>query len=314
MPSLSIAVVAFDQISPFHLSVPCLIFGDHHPGIPKFDFKVCSSDTKVRTTAGFSLHIEDDLNSLEDADIVIVPSWRNPEERPPEVLLNAVLAAHQRGARIVGLCLGAYVLAEAGLLHNRRATTHWAYANDFALRYPEVCLDPDVLYVEDGNLLTSAGTAASMDCCLHIIRNEFGAGAANSLARRLVTPPHRKGGQAQFIEQVMPETPKNSRLSDVVDWVRGNLNQQHTINSLAAQALMSRRSFTRQFRQQIGMTVTAWLQYERLAFSQRLLETSGHTIETVARLTGFGSPESFRVHFRRAFGVSPTAWRQSFKQ
>lgn len=310
----TVAVVAFDQISPFHLSVPCAVFGEAHPGIPLFDVKVCAAEAgPLNTTAGFSLGIAHDLSLLGTADTVIIPSWRNPAERPPEPLLQALAAAHRRGAQIVGLCLGAYVLAEAGLLAGRRATTHWAFAQDFAQRYPLTHVDADVLYVEDENILTSAGTAAGIDCCLHMLRQRYGSESANSVARRLVVPPHRQGGQAQFIEQPIPATANGSRLSAMIDWVRSNLDQTHTVDSLASRAVMSRRTFTRQFRQVIGMSVLEWLHAERLALSQRLLESSDHSIEAIAGLAGFGSTESLRVHFRRAFGVSPLVWRATFR-
>jgi transcriptional regulator GlxA family with amidase domain len=314
MSSPTIAVVAFDQISPFHLSVPCVVFGEAHPGMPLFNFKVCATEPgPINTTAGFSLGINHGLSVLKTADTIIVPSWRDPTERPPESLLNALLVAQRRGAQIVGLCLGAYVLAEAGLLDGRRATTHWAYAQDFAQRYPLINVDADVLYVEDENILTSAGTAAGIDCCLHMVRQQYGAESANSVARRLVVPPHRQGGQAQFIEQPIPTSARSSRLSEVIDWVRSNLDQAHTVDSLANRALMSRRTFTRQFRQLMGMTVVEWLHAERLSLSQRLLESSEYSIDAISALVGFGSPESLRLHFRRAFGVSPIAWRATFK-
>lgn len=310
----TIAVVAFDRISPFHLSVPCVVFGDAHPGMPRFNFKVCAAEVgPINTTAGFSLGVKHGLPALKTADTIIVPSWRAPQERPPEPLLKALAAAQRRGVQVVGLCLGAYVLAEAGLLEGRHATTHWAYARDFAQRYPSVSVDADVLYVEDGNVLTSAGTAAGIDCCLHMVRQRYGADSANSVARRLVVPPHRQGGQAQFIEQPIPATARGSRLAEMINWVRANLGRAHTLDSLASRALMGRRTFTRQFRQLTGTTFGAWLQNERLALTQRLLETSDHSIDAISALAGFGSPESLRLHFRRTFGVSPMAWRQSFR-
>lgn len=310
----AIAIVAFDRISPFHLSAPCVVFGDPHPGVPPFDFTVCTPQPgPLMTTAGFSIVVEHGLAALLAADTIIIPSWRDPTERPPEALLAALVAAHERGARIVGLCLGAYVLAEAGLLDGRAATTHWAYAEDFAKRYPKVRLKPDVLYLEDGNVLTSAGTAAAIDCCLYMLRQQLGGEIANSVARRLVVPPHRQGGQAQFIAQPLPPNATDSRLSGLLDWVRAHLDQVHTLDSLAARAMMSRRTFTRHFRQMTGATVGAWLQGERLALAQRLLESSGHSVEAVSTLAGFGSAVSFRQHFRSAFGISPVAWRRAFR-
>ncbi|AYC33636.1 helix-turn-helix domain-containing protein [Pseudomonas cavernae] len=314
MPEHVVAVVAFDQISPFHLSVPCLVFGEFRPNTSPFELRVCAAESgPLRTTAGFSIAVSHGLEALESAATIIVPSWRDPAERPPQPLLDALVAAHRRGAQLVGLCLGSYVLAEAGLLNGLRATTHWAWAQDFAQRYPQIAVDPDVLYLEDGGLLTSAGTAAGIDCCLHLLRRHCGAEMANRVARRLVVPPHRQGGQAQFIEQPLPANARDDRLSALLDWVRANLDQEHNLDSLAQRALMSRRTFTRHFRQLTGSTVGDWLLAERLALSQRLLETTGQSVEQIAGLAGFGSPVSLRHHFGKAFGVSPSAWRQSFQ-
>jgi transcriptional regulator GlxA family with amidase domain len=309
-----IAVVAFDRISPFHLSVPCVVFGDPHPGAPSFRLRVCAAEPgPLRTTAGFEISTAHGVAALDDADMIIIPSWRDPAEQPPQELLDQLKAAHRRGARIVGLCLGAYVLAEAGLLDGRRATTHWAYAQDFALRFPEVKVDVDVLYVEDGSLVTSAGTAAGIDCCLHLLRQGYGAEVANRVARRLVVPPHRQGGQAQYIEQPLPRTVRESRLSGLIDWVRANLQAPHDLDSLAARAMISRRTFTRRFRQLTGMTFGDWLIGERLSLTQRLLESTNHSVDFIAEQAGFGSPESLRSHFRAAFGLSPTQWRRNFQ-
>ncbi|WP_150430583.1 helix-turn-helix domain-containing protein [Dechloromonas sp. CZR5] len=310
----AIAIVAFERISPFHLSAPCVVFGDRHPGVPPFDFAVCATQPgRLATTAGFSIVVEHGLEKLLTADTIIVPSWRDPAERAPADLLAALVAAHERGARIVGLCLGAYVLAQAGLLDGRAATTHWAYAEDFARRHPGVRLQPDVLYLEDGRMLTSAGTVAAIDCCLYMLRQQLGGEIANSVARRLVVPPHRQGGQAQFVTQPLPANATDARLSGLLDWVRAHLDQAHTLDSLAARATMSRRTFTRHFRQMTGATVGAWLLGERLALAQRLLESSSHSVETVSNLAGFGSAVSLRQHFRTAFGVSPVAWRRTFR-
>jgi transcriptional regulator GlxA family with amidase domain len=308
-----VAVLAFDGISPFHLSVPCIVFGDALGPDSPFELVVCAAEpAPLKTTAGFSLSDLAPLAAMKKADAIVVPSWRDVDERPPERLLKALREAHARGAQIIGLCLGAHVLAEAGLLHGRRATTHWEYARSMADRFPTADIDPGVLYVEDGNILTSAGTAAGIDACLHLVRQRLGAEAANRLARRLVVPPHREGGQAQFIEQPLPSTAGGTRLALLIDSVRTRLDQPHTLDSLAGEASMSRRSFTRHFKALTGTTVQSWLLAERLALAQRLLEQTDQAVERIAELAGFGSVISLRHHFRQALGVNPTAWRRSF--
>ncbi|MFT6914007.1 MAG: transcriptional regulator GlxA family with amidase domain [Motiliproteus sp.] len=309
-----VAVIAFDRISPFHLSVPCVVFGEVQTSPDTFELQVCSAEGKrLRTTAGYEVVVEHGLEMIEQADILIVPSWRDPNERPPQLLLDALVAAHQRGAQVVGLCLGAYVLAEAGLLDGGRATTHWAYSEDFSRRYPRVLLNPDVLYIDEGRIITSAGTAAGIDCCLHMLREKLGAELANRAARRLVVPPHRQGGQAQFIDQPLPAATRDSSLTELIDWVRANLRLAHSLDSLAEHGHMSRRTFTRHFRQITGIPVKKWLLNERLSLCQRMLETSDCSIESVADHAGFGSVISMRQQFRQAFGLTPTAWRKSFK-
>ena len=206
----------------------------------------------------------------------------------------------------MGLCFGAHVLAEAGLLDGRRATTHWVYAEKMAERFPAVDIDPDVLYVEDRNVLTSAGTAAGIDACLHIVRRRLGSEVANRLARRLVVPPHRQGGQAQFIEQPLPSSAGGTRLAQLIDSVRRRLD------SLASETRMSRRSFTRHFKALTGTTVQSWLLAERLTLSQRLLEQTDQSVERIAEMAGFGSVVSLRHHFRHRLGVNPTSWRRNF--
>ncbi|WP_018604430.1 helix-turn-helix domain-containing protein [Uliginosibacterium gangwonense] len=314
MPAHRLAVVAFDRISAFHLTVPGLVFAQGERFGAEFDIQVCACEPgPLHTDAGFAIVVEHGLEAIATAQTVVVPSWCSPREAPPAALLEALCDAHTRGARIVGLCLGAYVLAAAGLLDGRRATTHWAYAQDFAQRFPKVEVDANVLYVDEGDLLTSAGTVAGIDCCLHLLRQTHGMEITNSVARRLVTAPHRQGGQAQFIEQPLPATAGDARLGELLAWVRRHLDQPHSLDSLAARALMSRRSFTRHFRQLTGTTVGDWLLSERLALSQRLLECGKHSIETIAQMSGFGAAVSLRHHFGRAFGVSPNAWRQTFR-
>jgi transcriptional regulator GlxA family with amidase domain len=312
----TIAVLAFDGISPFHLSVPCLVFGEERSeeGTPRYRLLVCSVEGgPLRTNAGFRIEAAHGLRALAQAGMVIVPSWRDDLGRPPEALLSALRKAHQRGARIVGLCLGAFVLAEAGLLDGRPAATHWHLGTAFAERYPQVQLDPQVLYVDDGDVVTSAGTAAAIDCCLHLMRQRHGAEVANRAARRMVVAPHRQGGQAQYIEQPVPASGADHRLAKVLAWVGKHLDQPHSLDALAERAAMSRRTFTRHFRQATGTTVVQWLLNQRLARAQRLLETTDRSIDAVAADAGFGSAVSLRQHFAAAFNTSPLAYRREFR-
>ncbi|MEH6415686.1 helix-turn-helix domain-containing protein [Pseudomonas sp. CGJS7] len=310
-----LAVVAFDRISPFHLSVPCLVFENRGEGdLPPFELRVCAAEPgPIRTRAGFSIGTRHGLNALGWADTVIVPSWRDADERPPEPLLKALRRAHQRGAQIVGLCLGAYILAEAGLLDGRRATTHWGWSEHFAARYPGIELQRDVLYVDDGRITTSAGTAAALDCCLHLLRRRHGAEIANRVARRLVVAPHRQGGQAQYIEQPLPASAQDDRLAAVLAWALAHLDQAHSLDALAERALMSRRTFTRRFRDSTGTTVGEWLAGQRLARAQRLLETGDQGLDAIAAQTGFGTAASLRQHFAARLGTSPSAYRRGFR-
>lgn len=314
---LTIAVVAFDGISPFHLSVPCLVFGENRRdlGIPEFKVLVCAAATgRLRTSAGFEMATRHKLAALHRADIIIVPSWHEDCRPAPPALLAALRRAHRRGARMVGLCLGAFVLAEAGLLDDKTATTHWHYADTLAERYPAVRVDRDVLYVDEDTVLTSAGVAAGLDCCLHLLRRLCGAEATNRVARRLVIAPHRQGGQAQFIEQPLPVSRSDDRLSKTLAWAAYHLDQSHSIDTLARHATMSRRSFTRHFRHATGTTVGQWLLNQRLARAQRMLETSNQAIEVIAQDAGFGSALSLRQHFRAAFNTSPSAYRRQFQK
>lgn len=313
----TVAVLAFDGISPFHLSVPCMVFGDDlaRLGVPRYRLLVCGERTGlVPTMSGFNIEVPHDLSVLAEADTVIVPAWRDPDERPPQGLLDALRAAHARGARMVGLCLGTFVLAEAGLLDGRSAATHWVWAADFIARYPQVKLDQDVLYVDDGDILTSAGTAAAIDCCLHLLRRDHGADVANRIARRMVVAPQRQGGQAQYIEQPLPKGEGDDRLRATLDWAIEHLKEPLCLDQLAAQANMSRRNFTRHFKAQTGATVSQWLLHHRLASAQRLLETTEHGIDRIAGMVGVGSAASLRQHFATAFSASPGAYRKQFRR
>lgn len=311
-----IALLVFDGLSPFHFSVPWLVFGEDRSdlGVPRFTLRVCAAEPgPLRSAMGLTVTAEAGLQGLRGADIVIVPSWRDVGERPPAQVLKALQAAHARGAIIVGLCLGAFVLAEAGLLDGRRATTHWHWAGTFRERFPQVELEADVLYVDEGQVVTSAGTAAGLDCCLHLLRRICGPEIANRVARRLVIAPHRAGGQAQFIEEPVARSASGDRLGAVLAWAAAHLREPHSIDSLAQRAAMSRRTFTRQFQKSTGSSVLQWLLQQRLAAACRLLERGTQSVEAVADAVGFGSAVSLRQHFARAYGVSPHAWRRQFR-
>jgi transcriptional regulator GlxA family with amidase domain len=279
-----------------------------------FDVRVCAAEPgELRAHAGFGIAARYGLRTLAWADIVVVPSWRDPHETPPAPLLAALRRAHARGALVVGLCLGAFVLAAAGLLEGRRATTHWRWATRFAELYPQVRLDPGVLYVDEGDLITSAGTAAGIDCCLHVVRRCHGADAASRIARMLVVPPHRQGGQAQYIEQPVLARAHDTPLTRTLDWALRHLEEPHSLDSLAARAAMSRRSFTRHFRQHTGTTVGQWLASQRLALARRLLETTDQPVERIAECAGFGTPLSLRQHFAAALDTTPSHYRREFR-
>lgn len=311
-----VAVIAFDGITPFHLSVPCLIFGGNlsDPGVSNFEVMVCGADEgPLRTAAGFSIAAEFDLAALDSADLVIMPSWYDDCRQAHPSLVEALRKAHHRGATVVGLCLGAFPLAQAGLLDGRTATTHWQQVETLAERYPRVKVNPDVLYVDEGDVLTSAGVAAGLDCCLHLLRQISGADVANRRAKRLLIAPHRQGGQAQFIERPLPVTNSDGRLSQVLEWVTLHLEQAHSLESLAERAAMSRRNFTRHFRQTTGTSFKQWLLNQRLSYAQRMLESSEASIEIVAQQAGFGSALSLRQHFRTTLGISPSVYRKQFR-
>lgn len=314
----TVAVAAFERISLFHLSVPGVVFDEDVPGraADRYRVRICSGEPErkvLRTSGRIALAVDAGPAAIARADVVVVPSWRGVEEPAPPALLDALLRAHRRGATIVGLCLGAFVVAETGLLDGRRATTHWAGASAFARRFPAVRIEPDVLYVDEGDVVTSAGTAAGIDCCLHLVRRHHGAEVANQVARRLVVPPHRQGGQAQYIAQPLPAATGDARFDEVLDWVRGHLADALDVDTLAARAAMSRRSFTRHFRERTGTSATQWILEQRLALAQRLLETGDEPVERVATAAGFGSSVSLRQHFVAAFATNPTAWRRQFR-
>jgi AraC family transcriptional activator FtrA len=311
-----VAVIAYDGLCMFEFGIAVEIFGLPRPefSFPWYRFAVVGADRgALRATGGVSVVAPASLRKLASARTIIIPGWCDRHEPPPATLLHALKRAHRRGARLVSICSGAFVLAATGLLNGRRATTHWRYARELAARYPEIEVDPNVLYVEAGNILTSAGSAAGIDACLYLVARDFGWGVANVIARRLVATPHRAGGQAQFIRTPLPE-PSASPVAAVMEWARHNLSRPLRIRDLARRAAMSERTFLRRFGEAAGTTPKAWLQHERIGRAQDLLESTDRPLDRVAESCGYQSAETFRTVFRARVGVSPAAYRRQFHQ
>jgi len=313
-PPLVAAVVA-NGFSPFEFAVACEVFGIDRSadiGRPWYRFAVCAADpSPVATNMGFALHASHGLELLEVADTIVVPT-EPPGETPP-ALLDALRRAHRRGARILSLCTGAFILAEAGLLDGRRATTHWMHTEELSRRFPLVDVDPNVLYIDDGDILTSAGTAAGIDLCLHVVRNDYGAEAANITARRMVVPPHRDGGQAQYVRMPVPPRADTDPFADALVWAQEHLDETVTVDELARRSAMSGRTFARAFRARTGTTPYQWLLRERVRLAQRLLETSDLPVDVIADRCGLGTATNLRQHFQRLVRTTPTAYRRTFR-
>ncbi|MGC4860219.1 helix-turn-helix domain-containing protein [Micromonospora sp. DT41] len=295
----------------FELALAYEVFGtrpDAVPG-PWYDVQVCG--TRSVRLGRFLLEPDCGLDRLADAGTVIVPGLADIVQDPPAELVEAVRAAHKLGARVVSLCTGVFVLAAAGLLDGLRATTHWAHTDTLAARYPQVTVDPDVLYVHNGSVLTSAGKAAAMDLCLHLVRRDYGSAVANIAARRLVVPPHRAGGQAQFVTTPVPAQDEHA-LADLLPWVMRRLDQPLTVEDLARQSNMSSRHLTRQFRSVTGTTPLQWLLTQRIRRAQELLESTNDSVDAIASAAGMGTATTLRRHFHRTVGVPPDTYRQTF--
>jgi transcriptional regulator GlxA family with amidase domain len=311
----TVAVAVFDGVAPFELGVITEAFGVDRSdqGVPTFDFRVCAPvPGRVTTSMPFDLHVPAGLEATLDADLVAVPAMRRFDPPPPE-LLDALRAVVDRGGRVMSVCTGAFVLGEAGLLDGRRCTTHWMYAEELAERFPKALVDPDVLYVDAGQVITSAGTAAGIDACLHLIREDYGAKIAAKVARRMVVPPHRDGGQAQFIQS--PIRPLHcDTLDEVLAWMSGHLDRDLTVETLAARAHMSPRTFARRFRAETGTTPYDWLLARRVEQAQLLLEEGDDSVEQIAVRCGFGTAAVLRHHFTRRLGTTPQAYRRTFRR
>ncbi|WP_329520182.1 GlxA family transcriptional regulator [Spirillospora sp. NBC_01491] len=312
-----VAVLALDGVVPFDLAVPGQVFGSAVTpgGAPLYETRVCCGPSGAATAAMFgAMRVESrwGLDELRAADTIVVPGHDPFLPDPPPEVLDALRAASARGARIASICVGAFVLAAAGLLDGRRATTHWIHAAALARRHPAVEVDPAVLFLDDGPLLTSAGVAAGIDLCLHLVRRDHGSATAARTARYIVMPPQRDGGQAQFIRHEDPRD-VGAALQPTLAWLEANLHRPLTLGDIAGQAATSVRTLTRRFHDQAGTTPLRWLSRARVHRAQHLLETTGLPVERVAAEAGFGSPVTLRAHFARTVGVSPQAYRAAFR-
>ena len=311
-----VVALAYDQLCTFEFGCTVELFALERPelGVDWYRFAVCAAEPgKIRAAGGITLEVPYTLRLLDTADTIVIPGWRDPDEIPSEVLLKKIRAAYARGARFCTICSGVFVLAAAGILDGKKVTTHWRYAEQLARQYPQITVLPDALYVDEEQIITSAGSAAGLDMLLHLVRKDYGIKVANQVAQRLVIPPHREGGQAQFVPRPVADD-EQGRLSKLLDWIRKNPALEHNLKSLAKRAAMSERTLQRQFTELTGYSPYDWIIRERVATAKELLEASKNPLPRVAELAGFGSEESLRRHFRRIVGTSPVAYRRQFSR
>jgi AraC family transcriptional activator FtrA len=314
----TVAVLLLSPTSVFEAAVPCEVFGIDRSddGVPTYRLLLCAERPgEVPTAMGFSFVVSHGLEALAEAATIVVPGAPAPHHRAfSPALLDAVRSAHARGSRIVSLCSGAFVLAQAGLLDGRRATTHWKFADELGALHPSVDVDASVLYIDHDDVATSAGTAAGIDLCLHLVRRDHGAAVANVYARRMVVPPHRDGGQAQYIDTPVPCTCDDDDLVATLAWASANLDRDLTVDELARRARLAPRTFARRFKAATGTTPLQWLLHQRVVEAQRLLESSDLPVDMVAERCGFGSAATLRMHFSRVVGTSPNSYRRVFRR
>lgn len=304
-----VAVLALDGVTPMDLAIPAQIF-HQRPQTP-YEVSICALSATVTTSTGFTMLAAADLAHLRTADTVIVPGFE-PLRRLPDSVLDALVQAHDQGRRVVSICTGAFALAAAGVLNGLEATTHWKHIDDLERDYPAIVVRRDVLYVDQGDVLTSAGVCCGIDLCLHIVRRDLGAGVANDIARGLVAAPHRDGGQAQYVPTT-PAVADGATLSDTREWALRRLGEPLALRVLAHHAGLSQRTFIRRFTQETGTTPLQWLLHARITRARELLETSEYPIERIAHDCGLGTAANLRLHFRRALGTTPTAYRRTFR-
>lgn len=308
-----VAVLAYDGVNAFELGLAVEVFGLPNMGPDWYHVAVCAECPGVPLAAGSGVKIvaEFGFSSLQQAGTIIVPGWQDIDAAPPDALLDALCSAHARGVRIASICSGVFVVAAAGLLGGRRVAAHWAHAEALGRKHPSLRVDSDVLYVDEGDILSSAGRAAGLDLCVHIVRKDFGAEVANEVARRLVIPAHREGGQAQFIPRAV--WAESDSLVEMRAWIRDHLDEDLTIADLSAKARMSRRTFIRRFEEATGVPPGEWVLQERTAQARALLEATGMSVEEVATAVGFGSADALRHHFRTRLDTSPARYRVGFR-
>ncbi|MYM85804.1 transcriptional regulator FtrA [Rugamonas sp. FT82W] len=309
-----VVALAYDRLCTFEFGCTVELFALERPelDVDWYDFAVCAVEPgPIRAAGGITVQAPYAPELLERADTIVIPGWRDADEPPPPAMLEAIRAAHRRGARLCSICSGVFVLAAAGVLDGQRATTHWRYADRLAQRYPQIQVQPDDLYVDNGQVITAAGSAAGLDMLLHLVRRDYGAKVGNLVARRLVVAPHREGGQAQFLPRPMARG-EQGRLSRLMDWLRSHPAQPHTVDSMAARAAMSPRTLQRQFQQATGFGPVEWLIRERIALVKDMLEEPDLPLARIAERAGFGSEESLRHHFRRLAATTPAAYRRRF--
>jgi AraC family transcriptional activator FtrA len=310
-----VVALAYDRLCTFEFGCVTELFALERPELEVdwYRFAICAVDRgPLRAAGGITVNAPYKPQLLDRASTIVVPGWRDPDELPPEALLKRIRSAYQRGARLCSICSGVFVLAAAGVLDGKTVTTHWRYAAKLQQQYPQLRVQPDALYVDEGQVITSAGSAAGLDMLLHLVRRDYGSVVANRVAQRLVIPPHREGGQAQFVPRPMPQD-ESGRLARLMDWVREHPALPHTLRSLAERAVMSPRTLQRQFHNATGMAPYEWLVRERVAVARELLEAQTPLpIARIAELAGFGSEESMRRHFRRIAMTSPGAYREKF--
>lgn len=310
----AVVAVAYDGLCSFEFGVASELFGLARPelDVDWYDFAVVSADPgPLRTLGGIEMSAPTDLSLIEEAGTIVLPGWRDLDDPPPENLVDALSTAHERGARLLSICSGAFLLAATGLLDDKAATTHWRHADRLRRQYPQIDVRPDVLYIDNGSILTSAGSAAGIDLGLHLIRRDHGPAIANEVARRLVVPPHRDGGQAQFIATPVP-TADESPVAATIDWALARLDEPLTVETLAGHAHMSVRTFARRFGEATGTTPHRWLTRHRVLRAQELLETTGLSVDEVAAHCGLGSAANLRHHFERETRTTPSRYRAAF--